>query len=267
MPYGGPIGRIQVAVLGPHMALRSLTWINAGSGDTGENAFLIFDGDPEMISDHQLRQDVLDELDFEPSVDATHIGVSVNASVVTLTGFLSNYGEKLSAERAVRRVKGVKAIAEEIEVRLSSDKKTGDDEIAKRAVDILKWRGALATDRIQIKVEKGLVTLSGEVEWQFQRADIEAAIRNLTGVAGVANLIRVCSPPRVPEIREKIQQALRRSAELDASHITVRTEGGKMILGGKVHAWYERDLAEQAAWSAPGVTEVHDRIEIEPWFG
>jgi len=245
-----------------------LTWINAGSGDTGEDAFLlIFNGDPEMISDHQLRQDVLDELDFEPSVDATHIGVSVNAGVVTLTGFLSNYGEKLSAERAVRRVKGVKAIAKEIEVRLSSDKKTGDDEIAKQAVDILKWRGALATDRIQVKVEKGLVTLSGEVEWQFQRADIEAAIRNLTGVAGVANLIRVCSPARVPEIREKIQQALRRSAELDASHITVRTEGGKVILGGKVHAWYERDLAEQAAWSAPGVTEVHDRIEIEPWFG
>src|SRR6185503_11487740 len=112
-----------------------------------------------MISDHQIRQEVLDELDFEPSVNATHIGVSVNAGVVTLSGFVSNYGEKLAAERAARRVKGVKAIAEEIEVRLPSDKKTADDEIAARAVDILKWRVGLPADRIDVKVETGVVTL------------------------------------------------------------------------------------------------------------
>lgn len=219
-----------------------------------------------MISDHKLRQDVLDELDFEPSINAVHIGVSVHDGIVTLTGFVSSYAEKLAAERAARRVFGVKAIAEEIDVRLPSDKKTADDEIAKRAVDILKWRGGLPADRLGVKVEKAMVTLTGDVDWQFQRADAEAAVRNLTGVAGVSNLIWVCSPVQVPQIREKIREALRRSAELDASHVTVRAEGGKVILGGKVHAWFERDLAEQAAWSAPGVTEVQDRIEVEPWI-
>jgi osmotically-inducible protein OsmY len=207
----------------------------------------------------------LTELDFEPSVNAAHIGVGVHDGVVTLTGFVASYAEKLTAERAARRVFGVKAIAQEIEVRLPSDKKTEDDEIAKRAVDILKWRVGLPADQITIKVEKGVVTLDGEVDWQFQRAQAENALHTLTGVAGVVSLIRVRSRAQVPEIKEKIQNALRRSAELDASHVTVRTEGGKVILGGTVHAWYERDLAEQAAWSAPGVTEVQDKIEIEPW--
>jgi len=217
-----------------------------------------------MISDHQLRQDVLDELDFEPSVNATHIGVGANAGVITLTGFVSNYGEKLAAERAVRRVKGVKAIAEEIEIRLPSDKKSSDDEVAGRAVDILKWRVGHPADRISVKVEKGIVTLTGDVEWGFQKTEAEAAVHNLTGVAGVANLIRVYSPVQVPEVREKIQKALHRSADLDASRITVQSIGGKVVLGGKVHAWYERDIAERAAWSAPGVTEVQDHIQIEP---
>lgn len=219
-----------------------------------------------MISDHQVRQDVLDELDFEPSVNATHIGVGVNAGVVTLSGFISSYGEKLAAERAARRVKWVKAIAEEIEVRLASDKKTADDEIAARAVDILKWRVGLPADRIGVKVEKGIVTLTGDVDWQFQKAEAAAAIYDLGGVLGVANMIRVRShiQVRLPEVREKIQQALRRSAELDSSRITVQADGGgKVILGGKVHAWFERDLAERAAWSAPGVTEVQDRIQVD----
>ncbi len=217
-----------------------------------------------MIGDHQLRQDVLDELDFEPSVTATHIGVGVNAGVVTLTGFVSSYGEKLAAERAARRVRGVKAIAEEIEVRLPSDKKSSDEEIAARAVDILEWRVGLPANRINVKVEKGTVTLTGDVDWRFQRSEAEAAIHNLTGVAGVANLIRVNSPIQVPEVKEKIQKALHRSADLDASHITVQIDGGKVVLGGKVHAWYERDIAERAAWSAPGVTEVQDHIQVEP---
>jgi len=218
-----------------------------------------------MISEHQLRQDVLDELDFEPSVNAAHIGVGVNAGVVTLTGFVSSYREKLAAERAARRVKGVKAIAEGIEVRLPSDKKTGDDEIAGRAVDILKWRVGFPADRISIKVEKGIVSLTGDVDWQFQKTEAEAAIHHLSGVVGVVNLVRVHSTVHDSEVREKIQKALQRSAELDASRITVHAEGGgKVVLGGKVHAWYERDLAEQAAWAAPGVTAVVDHILIEP---
>lgn len=122
-----------------------------------------------MTSDHQLRQDVLDELDFEPSVNAAHIGVGAHGGVITLAGFVSSYGEKLAAERAARRVKGVKAIAEEIEIRLPSDKKVADDEIAGRAVDILKWRVGLPAGRIGVKVEKGIVTLTGDVDWRFQK--------------------------------------------------------------------------------------------------
>jgi osmotically-inducible protein OsmY len=217
-----------------------------------------------MTTDHQLQQEVLDELEFEPSVNAAHIGVSANAGVITLTGFVSSYGEKLAAERAVRRVKGVKAIAEEIEVRLPSDKRIADDEIAGRAVDILKWRVGLPGSKIGVKVEKGVVTLTGDVEWRFQKSEAEAVVHNLSGVAGVANLIRVNSPVPVLEVKEKIQKALYRSAEVDASRITVHTDGKKVVLGGKVHAWYERDIAERAAWSAPGVTEVQDHIQIEP---
>ena len=218
-----------------------------------------------MISDHKLRQDVIDELDFEPSLDASHIAVGVHDGVATLTGSVSSYADKLAAERTVRRVFGVRAIAQEIEIRLPSDKKTGDDEIAKRAADILRWRVGGSGDRITIKVEKGVVTLAGEVDWQFQRKQAEHAVHDLTGVLGITNLIRVNARPQVPAIKEKIQQALRRSAELDASHVTVRSEGGTVILGGTVHAWYERELAERAAWSAPGVTNVQDHIEIEPW--
>jgi osmotically-inducible protein OsmY len=218
-----------------------------------------------MITDHQLRHNVLDELDFEPSVAATHIGVSVNGGVVTLTGFVSSYAEKLAAERAARRVFGVRAIAQEIEVRLPSDKKIADDEVAKRAVDILKWRVGIPADQITIQVEKGVVTLDGEVDWRFQRQQAENAVHDLTGVIAINNLIHVHARPQVHEVKQKIEDALRRTAELDSSHVTVRAEGSKVILGGKVHAWFERDLAEEAAWSAPGVTEVQDLIQVEPW--
>ena len=217
-----------------------------------------------MISDLQLRQDVLDELEFEPSVNAAHIGVTANHGVVTLTGFVTSYAEKTMAERAVRRVKGVKAIAEEIEVRLPSDLKRADDEVAARAIDILKWQVGVPADRIKVKVEKGVVTLSGEVDWQFQKTEADHVVHKLSGVAGVLNQIRVASPVHAIEVKEKIEKALQRSAELEASRITVETEGGRVILKGKVHAWYERDIAERAAWSAPGVTEVLDRLTIEP---
>ena len=217
-----------------------------------------------MSSDLQLRQDVLDELEFEPSVNAAHIGVTANHGVVTLTGFVTSYAEKTMAERAVRRVKGVKAIAEEIEVRLPSDLKRADDEVAARAIDILKWQVGVPADRIKVKVEKGVVTLTGDVDWQFQKTEADHVVHKLSGVAGVLNQIRVASPVHAIEVKEKIEKALQRSAELEASRITVETEGGRVILKGKVHAWYERDIAERAAWSAPGVTEVVDRLTIEP---
>jgi len=217
-----------------------------------------------MSSDLQLRQDVLDELEFEPSVNAAHIGVTANRGVVTLTGFVTSYAEKTAAERAARRVKGVKAIAEEIEVRLPSDTKRADDEIAARAIDILRWQVGFPADRIRVKVEKGVVTLSGEVDWQFQRTEADHVVHKLSGVVDVLNQIRVASSVHAFEVKEKIEKALQRSAELEASRITVETEGGRVILKGKVHAWYERDIAERAAWSAPGVTEVQDRLTIEP---
>jgi len=216
-----------------------------------------------MISDLELRQDVLDELEFEPSVNAAHIGVAANRGVVTLTGFVTNYAEKAAAERAARRVKGVKAIAEENEVRLPSDTKRADDEIAARAVDILKWQVGFPADRIAVKVEKGIVTLTGEVDWQYQRTEAEHVVHKLTGVIGVLNQIRVAAPVRASEVKEKIQKALERSADVEASRITVQTEGGRVVLSGKVRAWYERDIAERAAWSAPGVTEVQDHLTIE----
>ena len=216
-----------------------------------------------MISDLELRQDVLDELEFEPSVNAAHIGVAANRGVVTLTGFVTNYAEKAAAERAARRVKGVKAIAEEIEVRLPSDTKRADDEIAARAVDILKWQVGFPADRIAVKVEKGIVTLTGEVDWQYQRTEAEHVVHKLTGVIGVLNQIRVAAPVRASEVKEKIQKALERSADVEASRITVQTDGGRIVLIGKVRAWYERDIAERAAWSAPGVTEVQDHLTID----
>ena len=217
-----------------------------------------------MVSDLQLRQNVLDELEFEPSINAAHIGVTANKGVVTLSGFVTSYAEKASAERAARRVKGVKAIAEEIEVRLPSHTKRADDEIAARAVDILKWQVGLPAEHIRVKVEKGVVTLTGEVDWQFQKTDADHVVHKLSGVIDVLNQIRVSSPVQAVEVKEKIEKALQRSAELEASRITVETEGGRVILKGRVRAWYERDIAERAAWSAPGVTEVLDRLTIEP---
>jgi osmotically-inducible protein OsmY len=217
-----------------------------------------------VISDLELQRDVLDELEFEPSINAAHIGVTANKGVVTLTGFVTSYAEKLAAERAARRVKGVKAIAEEIEVRLPSDTKHADDEIAARAVNILKWQVGLPADRITVKVERGIVTLGGEVEWRFQKTEAEGAIHKLTGVVEVFNQIRIAAPAHAHEVREKIQKALQRSAGLDALGITVRTDGGKVVLNGKVRAWYERELAEQAAWSAPGVSAVEDHIIVDP---
>ena len=215
-----------------------------------------------MVHDDVLKRDVTDELDWEPSLDAAHIGVACRDGVVTLSGHVESYAEKAAAERAVRRVRGVKAIAMEIDVRLPWDKKTADDEIAARAVKLLGWDVAVPDERIEVEVEGGVVTLSGAVDWRYQRANAEADIRKLTGVTGVINRITVAPSARAPDVRGEIQKAFRRNAEFDASNVTVTVLDGKVILGGKVNAWIERELAERAAWSAPGVVAVEDHITL-----
>lgn len=215
-----------------------------------------------MKKDLQLQQRVIDALEFDPSVDAAHIGVSAHEGVVTLSGHVRSYAEKFAAERAVREVRGVKGVAEEIEVRLPSDKKLADDEIAARALRLLHWDVAVPDDRISVKVEHGVVTLSGTVDWGYQRIEAEYDIRKLSGVKAVVNDIVVRSTPRAADVHGKIRAAIARHAVLDADKITVDVSGGRVILGGKVSAWVEREAAERAAWSAPGVIEVEDNIEL-----
>jgi osmotically-inducible protein OsmY len=215
------------------------------------------------MNDRELQQDVSDELEFEPSVDAAHIGVTARDGVVTLTGFVSSIAEKDAAERVARRVKGVRGIAQEIEVRVPSDKKQSDEEIAARALEYFKWDVGVPADRIRVKVEKGVVTLIGDVDWQYQKSEAELDARKLSGVMGVINQIVVKPIARPTDIKEKIEKAFARNAELEASHIDVTVDGNKVVLSGTVRAWFERDIAQRAAWSAPGVTEVHDHITIE----
>lgn len=215
-----------------------------------------------MSDELKLQQRVIDELEFEPAVNAAHIGVSVRGSVVTLTGHVETFAEKFAAERAARRVKGVSAVAQEIEVHLPVDKKTADDEIAQRAVKILEWDVAVPSDAIVVKVEHGIVTLNGTVDWAFQRAEAEYDVRKLSGVKGVVNLIAIRPRVRAEEVRAKLAAAFERNADLEAGRITVDVADGKVVLGGKVNSWTEREAAERAAWSVAGVTTVDDRIAI-----
>lgn len=214
------------------------------------------------MSDKQLRQDILDELEFEPSVNAAHIGVAAENGVVTLTGHVSSYAEKLAADKAVRRVKGVQAIAEEIEVRYASDKKTADDEIARRVIDILRWSAVVPQNRVQITVRDGWVTLSGDVDWQYQKKAAYDEVRRLSGISGIVNNIAVRPSVQPVDVKRKIQDAFRRNAEVEAQRIRITVDGGKVVLDGSVHDWHERDAAEKAAWAAPGVVTVEDRLSI-----
>jgi len=215
------------------------------------------------MTDLNLRQNIIDELEFEPRVDAAHIGVAVCDGVVILSGRVGSYAEKLAAELAVKRVKGVKAIAQEIDVRFAEDKKTADDEIAARAVSLLRWSAVVPSDSVMVKVQDGWVTLSGQVQWQFQRSAAEAEIRRLSGVVGVVNSLTI--KPRVQpiDVKHQIEAALKRHAEIDAEGIRVCVEeGGRVALEGYVHDWREREAAEHAAWLAPGVVRVDDRLRI-----
>ncbi len=214
------------------------------------------------MKDDELRQHIIDELDFEPSLDAASIGVAVDDGIITLSGHVASYAEKVAAEHAVRRVKGVRGIAQEIEVRYPDAKKTADDQIAKRAVDILAWNTTIPDGAVQVKVQQGWVTLSGKVDWQFQRISAADAVRKLSGVTGVSNLIEVKPEVHPADIQSSIEGALKRSAALEAHGIRIQVDGSKVILDGLVHSWHERDAAERAAWSVPGVVAVSNNLAI-----
>jgi len=213
------------------------------------------------MSELQLQQHVVDELEFEPSVDAAHIGVVVDKGVVTLTGHVASYAEKQAAIAAVRRVKGVRAIAEEIEVRYPSDKKTSDDEIAKRAIDILSWDTTVPNDSIQVMVRDGCVTLTGSVDWNYQKKQAEEDVRKLSGVRGVINAVEIQPSVQADDVKQKIEEALKRHAEIEAHAIRITVhERNKVVLEGAVDSWGERHAVENAAWSALGVKSVEDRM-------
>lgn len=214
------------------------------------------------MSDLKIRQDVIDELEFEPSIDAANIGVSVEDGVVTLSGHVGSYAEKNTAEIAARRVRGVRAIAEEIEIRFAERKKHADDEIAARALDIIAWDTALPDGAVDVKVQRGWVTLSGEVRWHFQKMAAENAVKKLGGVVGVSNQLTIRPTTSVSDVKSRIEEALRRNAEVEAGHIRVEVRDSKVTLQGNIRNWSERSVAERAAWSVPGVLAVDNRLSI-----
>ncbi|PKU23032.1 BON domain-containing protein [Telmatospirillum siberiense] len=214
-----------------------------------------------MSYDAVLKQSVLDELKWEPSVNAAHIGVTANAGVVTLSGHVASYAEKSAAEKAAARVKDVKAVAEEIEVRLPNEIKRGDEEIATAAVHHLSWDSSIPVDAVKIKVENGWVNLSGEVEWHFQREAAARDVGGLFGVIGVTNEISLKVKPNATNIRDKILVALHRSW-FNPKSISVVVQDGSVELSGTVHEWTERSIAGSTAWATPGTTYVENNIQV-----
>jgi osmotically-inducible protein OsmY len=215
-----------------------------------------------MRNDEQIRDDILEEIDFDPKVEATDIGVTVKDGAVTLHGTVHSYFEELAVIRAAKRVKGVHAVVEEIKIKYPSDTKIDDEDIARHIAHLCDWNTTFRKYDIKAEVKNGRVTLTGDVDWQYQRADIRDQVSRLRGVTGVTSSIGIRPHASSVDVKRKISAALHRSATLESSKINVDVADGKVTLKGNVKAWYERKLAEDAAWSAPGVKEVVDQIRI-----
>jgi osmotically-inducible protein OsmY len=222
-----------------------------------------------MGGDTQLKKHVEDELSWQPSVDEASIGVSVKDAIVTLTGHVRSYAEKMAAERAVMRIQGVKALASELQVSLPGRHERTDEDIARATLNVLAWNVVVPKDVIKVKVTKGWVTLSGVVEWSFQKHNAEREVSRLIGVKGVTDEIEV-KPSRTPvsgEIKTGIEAALKRSAEVEARRIDVEIRGSTVVLTGAVSSWPERNAAERAAWAGPGVSKVENKLLISAAAG
>lgn len=215
-----------------------------------------------MKSDNELQHDVQEELMWEPSVNAAHIGVIVKGDVVTLTGNVPSYAEKFAAEKAAKRVAGVKAVADELDVQLSGGSKRTDEDVAKSCVAALASHYAIPDEKIKVVVENGWVTLDGEAEWQYQKDAIENAVRWRVGVKGVTNNVRLKALISTADVKTKIEAAFKRNAEIDAKAVTVEAKDNKVTLRGMVRSWSERDEAQRAAWAAPGVVAVDNKIMV-----
>jgi osmotically-inducible protein OsmY len=215
-----------------------------------------------MKTDADLKRDVMAELAWDPAVKSTAIGVAVKDGVVTLTGHLDTFAEKHAATRALRRVAGVKAIALEVDVKLAPDHRRSDTDIAASAQQALRWNTLVPVDAIRLTVDHGWITLQGELEWDYQRRSVEKALRPLMGVVGISNEIALRTRPRADRLAQQIEDALTRQALREAKRIKVEVDGSTVTLRGAVHSWQERDAAQGVAWSAPGVGNVVNELNV-----
>jgi osmotically-inducible protein OsmY len=216
------------------------------------------------MTDKDLKQHVQSAFEWEPSLDATDVGISVDEGVVTLRGTIATFTEKMTAEHVALRVYGVKGVANDLVVHLAGGFDRTDTEIAQAALTALRWNTSVPPDKVTVTVANGWLTLNGKLDWQYQKDAAARAVRDLVGVKGLTNMITIQPHVKTMDVREKIESAFRRSAEIDARRIIVNASDGKVVLTGNVHSWHERQEAERAAWAAPGVKQVDDRLAIVP---